>query len=134
MAFDPIHGSSIVIWYLVKWTYKESKINLLPSLLVINQLYLQPIVSHDTLKIILSIYLGESKVLQYFSSTWGTIQQLSILFSRRRQTTLDYVIPSSPDTLRMLLTGFTSLAWSPLKLLLTQQQQKPTDLRSSHSD
>ena len=33
-------------------------------------------------------------------------------FGRSRQTLLDCMMPSSPDTLQELLTEFTSMAWS----------------------
>ena len=52
----------------------------------------------------------------YILLTWGTIRWLRRLLSSswRWPITLDYEMPNSPDTLRILLAGFTSMAWSTI--------------------
>ena len=57
-------------------------------------------------------YNDESKVLQYFSSTWSTIRQFRILLLRswRWKTTLHCEMLSSPDTLRWQFDGFAAMA------------------------
>ena len=59
-------------------------------------------------------YEGESKVLHYFSSTWGTIWQFRMLLPRpgNQRTTLNCKMPSSLDTLQVLLTEIASVSWN----------------------
>ena len=61
-------------------------------------------------KIVMIFYLDESKVLKYFSKmrhNWMFFAEVVKI-----TTTLVCKMPRSPDTLRLLLAEFTSVAWS----------------------
>ena len=70
--------------------------------------------SADSCTLGVTIYSDESKFWQYFGNTRGSIQWLRMvmLSSWRRWTTVVYEMPSSPDTLWVLFTGFKSMSWS----------------------
>ena len=72
-----------------------------PSMLVIIKMPLR-----INILMIISIYHGKSKILQYFCN----VNRFQMLLSKllRWLTTLDYEMPSSPDTLQMLRIGFAS--------------------------
>ena len=57
--------------------------------------------------------MSELKILKYFDNLkHNSVGSCAFAELWRGLTTLDWEIPSSPDTLRVLLTGFASMAWS----------------------
>ena len=64
--------------------------------------------THTDIYIYIYIYIRANQKFFNILQTWGTIRQLQMLLLRswRWRTTLDIEMLSSPDTLRVLLTGF----------------------------
>ena len=58
------------------------------------------------------IILCESKVLQYFGSTWNTIHQFRMPRSWKWRNKVNCEMLSSPDTLPDILVRFASMVWS----------------------
>ena len=56
-------------------------------------------------------YKGESKVLQYFDKAEQNSVDLLLQNLLKWQTAMDCEMPSSPDTLHIVPTGFASMAW-----------------------